>query len=179
MPWGDYGNILVSGMSAHLGRKDGLIQLERTGPFVPPITFPGIGDIVVTEQFRYLLEASGLTGFTFGPLIKTHVVKLDWQSWNQAANEPQTYPESGEPEDYILGKPHDPRVAEALGPLFELVPNIGGIIDRTAGIRLKVTGTYDIFRAEGALYNYVTTRAKDWFAKNASPWVAFRDVVLA
>lgn len=106
-------------------------------------------------------------------------MKLDWQSWNQAANEPQTYPESGEPEDYILGKPHDPRVAEALGPLFELVPNIGGIIDRTAGIRLKVTGTYDIFRAEGALYNYVTTRAKDWFAKNASPWVAFRDVVLA
>jgi hypothetical protein len=45
-PWGDYGNILVHGMSAHAGRSmDGRIRLERTGPFVPPITFPGIGDI--------------------------------------------------------------------------------------------------------------------------------------
>lgn len=51
-PWGDYGAILVSGMTAHLGREDGLLQLERTGPFVPPLFMPGVGDIVVTEQFK-------------------------------------------------------------------------------------------------------------------------------
>src|SRR5262249_4504338 len=50
-PWGDYCEILVQGMSTHLPRKNGLIQLERTGPFVPPISFPGIADVVVTDSF--------------------------------------------------------------------------------------------------------------------------------
>jgi hypothetical protein len=37
-PWGDYGSILQHGMTAHLGRNpEGLAQLERTGPFIPPI----------------------------------------------------------------------------------------------------------------------------------------------
>jgi hypothetical protein len=31
VPWGDYGRILVHGMSKHRGRKEGQIQLERTG----------------------------------------------------------------------------------------------------------------------------------------------------
>src|SRR5262249_59136768 len=75
MPWGDYGSILVSGMSAHLPRKDGLIQLERTAPFVPPISFPGIGDVVVTNAFRAELEASELTGFTFIPIVKARIVE--------------------------------------------------------------------------------------------------------
>ena len=60
--WGDYGNILISGMSRHLPRKDNLIQLERTGPFIPPITLPGIGDIVVTSDLKNELE-----GFQFHP----------------------------------------------------------------------------------------------------------------
>ena len=48
--WGDYGSMLIGGMSGHLPRRDGLIQLERTGPFVPPMTFPGIGVVVVNDQ---------------------------------------------------------------------------------------------------------------------------------
>jgi hypothetical protein len=47
-PWGDYGNILQHGMTAHLGRVGGLLSLERTGPYMPPITFPGAGDVVLT-----------------------------------------------------------------------------------------------------------------------------------
>jgi hypothetical protein len=87
MHWGDYGAILASGMSAHLGRKNGLIQLEGTGPFVPPISLPGIGDIVVTDTFRRELESSGLTGFTFAPLIKARVVELRWEMWDRTARE--------------------------------------------------------------------------------------------
>src|SRR5262249_14925382 len=51
-PWGDYGDILFHGMTAHLDRHDEMLQLERTGPYMPPITFPGIGDIVVTDAFK-------------------------------------------------------------------------------------------------------------------------------
>ena len=39
--WGDYGSILIKGMSRHLPRRDNLIQVERTGPFIPSITLPG------------------------------------------------------------------------------------------------------------------------------------------
>ena len=70
MPWGDYGNILLTGMTSHLDREDGRLQLERTGPFVPPIALSGIADIVVTDAFRSALEASGLTGLRFQPVIK-------------------------------------------------------------------------------------------------------------
>ena len=88
MPWGDYGSILASGMSTHLPRKDGLIQLERTAPFVPPISFPGIGDIVVTNAFRAELEASGLTGFTFAPIVKARIVESNWETWDRDASKP-------------------------------------------------------------------------------------------
>jgi hypothetical protein len=52
--WGDYGDMLQHGM-AHR-RTDGRLALERTGPYVPPITMPGIGDVVVTSDTRKLLE---------------------------------------------------------------------------------------------------------------------------
>lgn len=58
MPWGDYGSMLLSGMTSHLPRKNGLLQLERTGPFVPPITLSGVDEIVVTDTFKRQLEQS-------------------------------------------------------------------------------------------------------------------------
>ena len=65
--WGDYGSILINGMSRHLPRRDDLIQLERTGPFIPPITLSGIGDIVATSDLKNELEASSFAQITFAP----------------------------------------------------------------------------------------------------------------
>ena len=76
--WGDYYDLLMHGMSCHSGRDKGLIQLERTGPFVPPISLPGIGDVVVTDRFRKKLEASGLLGLRFQPVTKKLIVESDW-----------------------------------------------------------------------------------------------------
>ena len=83
-PWGDYGSVLIYGMSMHLPRVAGLIQLERTGPFVPPITQPGL-EIVVTDAFKARLEASGLTGFGFQPVLKRDIVQLEWERWDREA----------------------------------------------------------------------------------------------
>jgi hypothetical protein len=115
--WGDYGDILQHGMTAHLKRDNGFLSLERTGPYMPPITFPGLGDIVLNSDGRKLLDASGLGGFSFQPVNKIRVVNLAWNDWNLAADEPPEYPESGEPEAYILGRPHDPDVAEKMGEI--------------------------------------------------------------
>ena len=116
-------------MSAHLRRKDGLIQLERTAPFVPPISFPGIGDIVVTDAFRRELEASDLTGFTFAPVLKARIVESTWETWDRTAPEPAEYPPSGEPEDYILSRPHSRKLADEMGDVWEVVLNDGAIVD--------------------------------------------------
>jgi hypothetical protein len=168
MPWGDYGSILASGMSRHLSREGGLIQLERTAPFVPPITFPASVDIVVTSGFRAKLEASGLTGFTFAPVIKARIVESDWETWDHRAANPKAYPPGGEPEDYILASPHRPELADRLGALWELVPGLGGTLEE--GL-LRPSGTDDFFTAGGFRHCYATQRAMEWLVAHAGEWV--------
>jgi hypothetical protein len=183
-PWGDYGDILHHGMTSHLGRTNGLLSLERTGPYMPPITFSGIGDVVLNGRGRMLLEASGLTGFEFRPVHKAHIVRLPWQDWDLAADMPPILPESGEPEDYILEAPHDPQVADELGDVWELVVPETAIIGRPRPIvssfrdlHLEVSswiGT-DLFRGSGFGGLLYTEHAKVWFEKNLAPYVAFEE----
>ena len=118
--WGDYGDILIHGMSAYAERVDGKIQLYRTGPFIPPISFPGICDVVVTNEFRTLLS-DHFKDLTFLPVVKAHIATVNWEEWDTSVDDPLYYPESGEPEDYILGKPNDPVSANKMGALWELV----------------------------------------------------------
>jgi len=179
-PWGDYGDILMHGMSAHLPRSDNRIQLERTGPFVPPITFPGIGDIVVTDEVRSSLESQAFKGVTFRPVVKARIVRLDWHLWEKAAEEPEAYPESGEPEDYILQMEHSTEVSRAIGLLWEVVPT--GVPD------LQLNGGYLVLeRHPGADlcanapfpgYLFASPRLKDWFAENLGDWVRFEQARL-
>jgi hypothetical protein len=186
-PWGDYSAILVSGMTAHLGRKDGLLQLERTGPFVPPISMPGIGDIVVTGQFKVQMEASGLTGFLFRPVIKKHIVHLEWDKWDSEALEPPMYPQTGEPEDYILLEPHSPSLADNMESLWEIVLQQSASAERiqvgprswdvSTRLVLSSWDGADLFRAKDAGYNYVSARAKQWLEKRIPEWVRFEEAL--
>jgi hypothetical protein len=65
-------------MTAHQERiRDGLLQLERTGPFVPPVTLTGLEDLLVTDAFRSRLEHSPLAGTGFRPVQKTRIVRLE------------------------------------------------------------------------------------------------------
>src|SRR5919197_1481155 len=103
-PWGDYGDILAQGMAGESARApDGGLELERTGPFVPPITFPAMSVIVVTDEFRSQLEQSGLSGSPLRRVQKSGFVRLNWHQWNQSGPAPPVFPDSGEPEDYVFG----------------------------------------------------------------------------
>lgn len=113
--WGDYGHILQHGMCSHVSGYEGPLQIERTGPYVPPITLPGIRNVILTTPSKQLLDSSGLTGFSFRPVKKALTVELHWETWDWSAEEPEEFPESGEPEDYILGQPDSPKASAALG----------------------------------------------------------------
>lgn len=169
--WGDYGSILVSGLTAHLERKDDLLQLERTGPYIPPLIISGLWDIVVTDAIKRNLEMSGLIGISFRPVIKKHIVELNWTTWDLNADEPPIYPDSGEPEDYILAGQHSESISKQIGKVWELVtPTRGRVVDGAFvdnGLRA------DVFKADNKGYILVTEKGKDWIERNAGDWVTF------
>lgn len=180
--WGDYGDILHHGMAWH-DEQSGLLQLERTGVFVPAITFPGLPGIVVTDSFRIALETSTLTGFSFRSLIKRHIVDLDWSEWK--SEEPDFYPESGEPEDYIYEAQHSPEMAEQMPELWELMIEETSHVQRTEdpsadfGVALSLLKETwngdDFFRAPEVGYIFVSERAKRWLETRTTNLVNFRE----
>ena len=175
-PWGDYGEILLSGMTAHQPRtREGLLRLERTGPFVPPITLAGLGDLLVTDGFRASMEEAPLAGLAFRLVHKTRIVRLRWEQWDWTADGPREYPDGGEPEAYILNRPHDRELAMAIGPIWEvLVPSLG---EQIATARLGDQITADLVRdQQHARDIYASQRARDWLEQHAGDWLCFAEM---
>jgi len=169
-------------LSAHLGRKGGVLQLERTGPFVPPISLPGVGDVVVTAKFRQAMKDSGvLRGVRFSEVMKARIVRLEWHTWDLRTKEPRAYPKGGEPEEYILGRPHNEKLAAEMGPLYEAIVPSGGeaeLYDRKQPWNYKVRvkrGTWSgrhLFRAENWLF--VDEAGRRWLeTQGAGAWLQF------
>ena len=158
-PWGDYGDILCHGMSMHLPRKEGKIQLERCGPEIFPITFPI--DVIVTDAFRKEFESSSLTGATFTPVIKSRIVDLDWSLWDILEDEPPIYPDSGEPSDFLLEREHSEEVSNSLGPLWELTAS--------------TNHENDLHYKNGTKIMLLSEKARNWFLEKYSDFVELKD----
>jgi hypothetical protein len=183
-PWGDYGDILQHGMTSHLERTGGLLSLERTGPYIPPITFPGIDDIVVNAAARRLLESSGLTGFDFRPVHKALIVNLNWEDWDITADDPPEYPKSGEPEDYILERPHDAVIARQMGDVWELVIPMAAVVGRSSPkwspsvefwVEVSSWTGADLFRGEGLRAVLASEHARLWLEEHLGEFVSFEE----
>jgi hypothetical protein len=160
--WGDFGDILVHGMTNHLPRENGSLQLERTGPFVPQIFFPGVSDVIVNDLVKLKLSAL-LPELLFRPVIKARIVQLNWHEWPATGEEPAVLPESGEPEDYVLAAPHSASLAEELGPLWEVVAVIDAEIQGSGGgIRLRRFNGQHLVRANimGG-YNFASAQLRE------------------
>jgi hypothetical protein len=184
MPWGDYGNILAQGMLA-LQEGKRLIQLQRTGPFIPPISFPSTFATVVTAAMKTRLEKSGLTGLRFPRVNKLRIVKLRWEKWDRTRARPVRYPLGGEPENYILIAGHNTEVSREMGDLFELRPK-QRVPFVECGTEIKwgsewpiLRPAFDHWRGEDFFLGqrggsiYVTSRAKSWLSRKLGEWVQF------
>jgi hypothetical protein len=182
--WGDYGHILQHGMADHSPRTDGVLALERTGPFIPPITLPGLGHVVLTSSARKLLESSGLTGFSFRPVKKVLTVELHWENWDLKAEDPPYFADSGEPEDYILGQPNSPSASAALGELWEvIVPDTARILQpkpvadsyKDLLLGLSTWNGADLFRSDGYATILFSERGRAWFSEHWGEYVKFQE----
>ena len=186
-PWGGYGDMLMHGMAGRTSIDAGeILELQRAGPFVPPISQPGLPGIVVTDDFRKQIEQSSLKGITFRPVQKTRIVNIAWHDGLRDADEPLRYPKEGEPENYILRLPHHRGVAEQIGVLWELAPR--QVCYTTRGPRIVQSNNEitlvtegwdgsDVFLAEGVLYCYVSGRARDWLLAHVPEYVDFESAV--
>jgi hypothetical protein len=177
-PWGDYGDILWYGWAAEEA-PDGAhstITVSRAGPFVPPIT-PLFGHVIVTEEFRAKTVDAGFSGLAFEPANYGRVVRIDWHSWDRNAPDPPFYPDSGEPEDYLLAGAHDARLAASMPTLWAWK------VAATPGLQVQGTNTFrrelhpgtDVAR-EFSIF-WVSERMKVWLGENAGEWLSFVPVV--
>lgn len=146
--WGDYGSTLRNGS---FDKKEQ--RIDRTGPFVPPITFPAFsGAVIVTDRARQQLEASGLSGVgEFRPVTLGKVVRIDWHTWDRTRKlGPLQLPFNGEPEEYLAHNPHDAATASQIGPLWTWHPlRVGKSSPMNGVVRLEgIIGTYDVFRLD-------------------------------
>jgi len=175
MPWDDYGDILLIGMTDRLGRRNGLLQYERTGPFQPDIIISGSDDLLVTDSVKRKIELSGLMGFQFKPVIKRHVSIVDWTNWNLESKDPEFYPDNRRPENYILALPHSQELADKMEKVWEvLVEENGTFLDsRTFKVGEK---DVDIMRTPDSGWFLVTEKLKLWIENNCDNWTEFWDL---
>lgn len=144
--WGDYGSILRNGIF-HSEEQ----RLDRTGQFVPPISFPALsGAVIVTNEARHKLEESDMSGVgEFRAVSLGKVVPIDWQKWDKSRPlERDQLPFNGEPEEYILHNPHDAATASKIEPLWTWHPLRIGTVSRVEGVmRLEgIMDVHDVFR---------------------------------
>jgi hypothetical protein len=195
--WGDYGDVLVNG---YLGngpdrREDEPLKVSRTGPFLPPITFPvGSPNVIVSDAFRQELLKSPFGKLTFRPVTKEHIVELHWEKWDRAAS-PAQYPDGGDPDDYLAG-PHSPKASKELGELWELALRRGATVN--AEIQFSPPGQLPLaklqIRVDKSSWNgdaiflgidpnsaptgglvLVSDAGKKWLEEHAKEWVSFED----
>lgn len=186
VPWGDYGHILTHGMYFR-GR------IQRTGPFIPPITFVSAAALIVTDDMKTHMEQAGFKGISFEAVVKSHIADVAWHTWDLDAPEPPYFPESGEPEDFILDAEHSPEVAEAMGDLWRVIMDDGAVMERYLVEKFQhgkmrsvpeykyVEGSWngsDLFTVEVNGYWYASARAKRWFETYFEKWTSFVDGML-
>lgn len=176
--WGDYGSILRNGLFDTETQR-----LDRTGPFVPPISFPGFsGAVIVTSEARQKLEASGMSGVgEFRPVLLGKVVFIDWQKWDKGRKLGRDQlPFNGEPEEYILHNPHDAATASKIEPLWTWHPSrIGNVLRDNGVMRLEgILGKQDVFRLcdHGWGGIIVNERGKQFVREVCGDWVTFERI---
>jgi hypothetical protein len=174
-PWGPLGAVLWNGVGKF---ESGAMLLERTGPYVPPISQPA--GFVVTDAVRQSLELSGLSGFAFKPVRKAKIVRLDGSGWDRSAKSPKDWQADQKPEHLLASRPHDPELASSLGELHQLVssggpPKRGGAPRSPAEIAMhfRMANGVDIcVDGEGGA-TYVSERARRWFADRYGDMLKF------
>lgn len=181
----------MRGLGVQRDEKNGNLLLQRTGPFAPPIMLTRerrVGQIIlVTQSFREKLEAANFGILHFKPAIKKHIVRVHWETWDRKARLPQALPDSGEPEEYVLGKEHSEQTAAEMPEIWEFdPPDLSCVQDEeellsyNSPIRITApTGLHNgLFRCIENHLTFVDETGRRWFEREGEGWVDFEEVIV-
>jgi hypothetical protein len=199
--WGDYGQILASGLGAKRDRKTGRLLLHRAGPFAPPMMFTHeslVGFVVlVTQSLKEKLEAANFGNLIFKPTTKKHIVDIPWEAWDREARLPWDAgarvkgerPEEGEPENYLLSQKHSREAASEMEEIWEFIaPDVHCKVEKRERLRAfhyrwfltAPKGRHrGLFRPPGAGHVlFVDDVVRSWFEREGQGWVDFDEVAI-
>ena len=110
------------------------------------------------------------------PVKFDKLVRIDWHNWDPNSDDPRFYPDTGEPEDYILSGEHDASLEQEMPVLWALdVPPTDGLqIHGTNTFRASAHPGTDIAREYYVFW--VTSRMKNVLEGPAGDWVVFKKV---
>lgn len=178
MPWGDYGDVLFTGLLNVMDKDFNNLEypeLERTGPYIPEIYIANSRNIVVTNVVRQLIKQNNINGIIeFRHVIKKKIVNIDWGSWNKT-EDPLFLPKSNEPEGYILEGKNDIELLNSMPDVWELKVvkkyNLTKVSDRVdmdgySHLTLDIRPEFDIFAPQNVLVIIVSERLKNLFEAN-------------
>jgi hypothetical protein len=191
--WGSFGSVLISGFlgfdDADEDEDDYVerdFELLRTGPFVPPIFFPG-GSCMVDETTKEELLEPGFQGLHFTPVKVGKMVRCDWHLWDRTKDfDYDKFPdiEIYCPEDLIKRSKSDADLLSSAGTYWKLK---GGVA-QFEWIELSDSGDtlswskstineLDFFTPSDTLV-YVSERVRAWMEPKVSEWVKFEAVTV-
>lgn len=175
MPWGDYGNILFSGLLTVLDHNyDDLEypEIERVGPYFPDIYIVNSCNLIITDRVKTLLDSlptRGIAGYRKAVVKK--IVNIDWQSWDFDSKDPLFYPKGNSPENYILKGENSLPLMKEKPEAWELLlskeckmKQISSSQDHIAYTNLALSSypELDIFQPENMLFVVVSERFKEF-----------------
>ncbi|MDF1663389.1 MAG: hypothetical protein P1V97_16575, partial [Planctomycetota bacterium] len=115
---GSYGDVLVHGL-VNFDPKPGNLILERTGPFIPPITHP-LGTLLVNNEAKKKMERCSLfSELNFEQVIIKKMVELHWEDWSLELLDVPIYPAENEPVNYIWKNNHNLHLASKTAPIWK------------------------------------------------------------
>jgi hypothetical protein len=110
--------------------------------------------------------------------------ELHWENWDLKAEDPPYFPDSGEPEDYILGQPDSPSASAALGELWEvIVPDTARILHpkpvadsyKDLLLDLNTCNGADLFKSDGYATILFSEHGRAWFSEHWGAYVKFQE----
>lgn len=181
--WGDCGRILASGLTRRGRDSQGRLILERSGPFVPPISFPSKG-VIATGEFKLAFQQR-FRGCSFLPVVKHHTPVVHWEGLDRSGVVPEQF--LGAVEGHILDQPHSEVASKQIGELWELQLPEGGV---TTSVRDRATRKWnvtfdpkswtgsDLFMSATQRILIATSAGASWLKSFAGDWLTIAECVV-
>ena len=177
---------VVHGITTHLSRVSGRLQLERAGPAIPEFSCPVRSSLLVTAEGRAAMQAGPFKDILFRKVDYANVVDIDWDTWETGEDIPDEFMNIYLPEFIMNGGNHCPELAEIMPKVWEVyTEKTLSVFFPPTPVKGKFLG-YSPTSYEGDSLvqavlgkslsfrrTIVTEAVKSWFEANSDGWLDF------